>query len=237
MSTYVYAITPADHPLRLEGLHGVGEPAGELRVLKTDALGAVVSDAPENLRAKRRDLMAHQSVLSRLLDEGTALPMRFGLVGPDDSQVLAALDERRDEYGKRLKEIDGCVEYHVKVSRDEADMLREIVAESAEIRELNEVTRERPEAHTERLRLGELISREVRTRQDAVAESVVTHLAPVGLGHRVGSATASHFLNVSFLVKRDEAAAFARAVDEEVERQGAGYVVSLHGPLPPYSFV
>lgn len=237
MSTYVYAITPADHPLRLDGLHGVGEPAAELRVLKTADLGAVVSDAPEDLRAKRRDLVAHQSVLSRLLDEGTALPMRFGLVGPDDERVLAALEERRAEYGQRLKEIAGCVEYHLKVSRDENDMLREIVSDSEEIRRLNAVTRERPEAHEERLRLGELIAREVRRRQDGVAEEIVARLAPIGVGHRMGTATPTHFLNVSFLVNRDEAASFARAVDAEAEQQGPGYVLSLHGPLPPYSFV
>ncbi|MFE6775171.1 GvpL/GvpF family gas vesicle protein [Streptomyces sp. NPDC057702] len=237
MSTYVYAITPIDHPLRLEGLHGVGEPAGELRVLRTDELGAVVSDAPGDLRAKRRDLIAHQSVLSRLLDEGTALPMRFGLVGPDDEQVLSVLRERRDEYGQRLGEIAGCVEYHVKVARDEGDMLREIVAASPEIQRLNEVTRERPQAHTERLRLGELIAHEVREREEEVTESVVASLAPHGLGHRVATATPSHFLNVSFLVKRDQAEAFAQAVDEETQRRGAGYALSLHGPLPPYSFV
>ncbi|MBB5937066.1 GvpL/GvpF family gas vesicle protein [Streptomyces zagrosensis] len=237
MSTYVYAITPVDHPLRLDGLHGVGEPAGELRVLKTRELGAVVSDAPEDLRAKRRDLIAHQSVLSRLLDEGATLPMRFGLVGPDDDRVLAALEERRAEYGERLKEIAGCVEYHLKVSRDESDMLREIVSESDEVRRLNEITRERPDAQEERLRLGELLSHEVRQRQDDVANGIVARLAPTGLGHRVGAATSSHFLNVSFLVKRADATSFAQAVDEEAEQQGPGYVLSLHGPLPPYSFV
>lgn len=35
MPTYIYAITAADHPLRLDGLSGVGEPASELRTVKT----------------------------------------------------------------------------------------------------------------------------------------------------------------------------------------------------------
>jgi len=60
VSTYIYAITSAGHPLRLDGLKGVGEPANELRTVRTDALAAVISDAPGDLRAKRRDLVAHQ---------------------------------------------------------------------------------------------------------------------------------------------------------------------------------
>ena len=49
--------------------------------------------------------------------------------------------------------------------------------------------------------------------------------------------TKTHFLNVSFLVRRDEAAAFSQAVHEEAERRGEAYTFALNGPLPPYSFV
>ena len=70
MATYIYAITAADHPLRLDGLTGVGETPSGLRVVQSERHAAVVSDAPAGLRAKRRDLVAHQSVLERLMAEG-----------------------------------------------------------------------------------------------------------------------------------------------------------------------
>ena len=38
MPTYIYAITAADHPLRLDGLSGVGDPAAELRTVRTKEL-------------------------------------------------------------------------------------------------------------------------------------------------------------------------------------------------------
>lgn len=141
MPTYIYAITAADHPLRLDGLSGVGEPAADLRTVKTRDLGAVVSDTPADLRAKRRDLVAHQSVLERLMADGAALPMRFGLVGPDDEQVRAALDQGKDSYTARLAELDGRLEYNLKVSREEESLLREILTQSAEARRLSEYTR------------------------------------------------------------------------------------------------
>ncbi|MCT2588640.1 GvpL/GvpF family gas vesicle protein [Streptomyces sp. N2-109] len=237
MSTYIYAITPAGHPTALDGLAGVGDPPGELRVLRTEALGAVVSEAPEDLRAKRRDLVAHQSVLERLMRDGAVLPMRFGIVGPSDRHVLDSLEEHRDAYVERLKEVDGCLEFNLKVSRDENDLLREVVSESEEIRRLNAVTRQNPAAHAEKVALGELVSREVRVREESAAAEVVKQLAPTARRHSLAEPTTKHFLNVSFLVGRAEAASFSQAVDEEAQRRGEAYTLSLNGPLPPYSFV
>jgi len=69
MSTYVYAIVRAKHPFGSDPLLGVGEPAAPIRVLAEGDLAAVVSDAPEGLRAKRRDLLAHQNVIERGLEK------------------------------------------------------------------------------------------------------------------------------------------------------------------------
>ncbi|MCA1221916.1 GvpL/GvpF family gas vesicle protein [Streptomyces sp. 8L] len=237
MSTYVYAITASDHPVRLDGLNGVGEPASKMRTVRTEGLTAVVSDAPEDLRAKRRDVAAHQAVLERLMADGAVLPMRFGLVGPDDEQVAAALDGNRASYEERLAELDDCLEFNLKVSRDEDDLLREIVRESDEIQELNELTRQNPDAHNEKVRLGELITAEVKARQERDAREITDRLAPAALNTSVGDATQETLLNVSFLVKREKAAAFSQAVHEEAGLHSEAYTIRLNGPLPPYSFV
>ncbi|OEV30346.1 gas vesicle protein [Streptomyces nanshensis] len=237
MSTYIYAITSAEHPQNLQGLSGVGEPAGTLRTVGTKSLSAVVSDAPEDLRAKRRDLAAHQAVLEQLMADGATLPMRFGLVGPDDGSVESVLEENKDAYAERLAELNGCVEYNLKAAREEDDLLREIVAGSAEIQRLREVSREHPEAQEEKVRLGELVSNEVQARHEAEARDLVERLSGGAQRHSVAEPTQSHFLNVSFLVRREDSAALAQSVHEEAERRGDVYSLNLHGPLPPYSFV
>lgn len=237
MPTYMYAVTAADHPLRLDDLAGVGETPAPLRTLGTGTLSAVVSDAPEGLRAKRRDLVAHQAVLERLMTDGSALPMRFGLIGPDDDQVLAVLADHRDTYLAQLAEIDGCVEYNLKASREEEDLLHEIVTGSAEVRRLREATREAPAAQTEKMRLGELVAHEVQTREDRERAELTALLAGDAVRHTVAEPPRDHFLNVSFLVRRGDATAFAQQVQQESERRGDAYSLRLHGPLPPYSFV
>lgn len=237
MSTYIYAITAADHPQNLHGLSGVGSPAGSLRTVKAQSLSAVVSDAPGDLRAKRRDLAAHQAVLEQLMADGATLPMRFGLVGPDDGAVETVLEENQESYAERLSELDGCVEYNLKAAREEDDLLREIVTGSEEIQRLREVTGEHPEAQDEKMRLGELVAGEVQARHEAEGRDLLERLSGGAQRHAVAEPTESHFLNASFLVRREDTAAFAQAVHEEAERRGDAYSLDLHGPLPPYSFV
>ncbi|WGP08381.1 GvpL/GvpF family gas vesicle protein [Streptomyces sp. SH5] len=236
MPTYIYAITGADHPLPFGGLHGVGDPPAELRTLRTDLLAAVVSEAPDGLRAKRRDVMAHQNVLEALMAGGATLPMRFGLVGPGDDEVIAALDREADAYRERLAQLDGRVEYNLKAGRDEDDLLREIMTESDEIRQLNERTRARG-SHDDRVALGELVAREVAARGQREAEDVAARLADAATHSSHAEPAPQQFLNLSFLVPRAETDAFVAAVRREAEERGDAYSFTLTGPLPPYSFV
>ncbi|MET7640925.1 GvpL/GvpF family gas vesicle protein [Streptomyces sp. NPDC005438] len=237
MSSYIYAITRTDHPTRLDGLAPVGEAEAPLRAVRTDTLSAVVSDAPDNLRAKRRDLAAHQAVLERLMEDGAVLPMRFGLVGPSDEDVVAALRQHEETYDRRLTEVDGCVEYNVKATRDEEDLLREILGDTDEIRQLRERARDERASHGDKVRLGELVAAEVRVRQDREGAELAELLAGNTVGHTVLDTPKDHFLNASFLVRRQDAAAFARRALDESERRGEAYSLSVNGPLPPYSFV
>ncbi|QKW10387.1 GvpL/GvpF family gas vesicle protein [Streptomyces sp. NA04227] len=238
MSTYVYAVTRADHPLRrLAGLAGIGDPPLPLRTVRTEQLTAVVSDAPTGLRAKRRDVLAHQTVIEALMADGATLPMRFGLLASDDNQVIEALGREEQHYRERLTDLDGQVEYNLKTARDEDDLLREIMTRSDRIRQLNDHTRDGSGTHEDRVALGELVSREVEARHSAEAIEVLTALAPAATRVFPSEATAGDFLNVAFLVPRNAGEEFVEAVQTEADRHGDAYAFTLTGPLPPYSFV
>ncbi|MEU2549576.1 GvpL/GvpF family gas vesicle protein [Streptomyces roseolus] len=237
MPTYVYAIVSADHPAPLEGLRGVGEPPAALRTVSAGDLVAVVSDAEEGLRAKRRDVLAHEAVVEALMAHGATLPMRFGLLGPDDGKVTEVLEHDGDTYRSRLTELDGHLEFHLKASRDEEDLLREIVADSVEIRELNERTRSGDAPQEDRVALGELVAREIAVRNAGQAEETLRRLEPVAARVARSEPGAGHFLNVSFLVPAGSSKEFVHAVREEADRRGDACAFTLTGPLPPYSFV
>jgi hypothetical protein len=237
MSVYVYSIVSSDHPSRLEGLRGVGDPPTELRTVRGASLRAVVSDAPEGLRAKRRDLMAHHAVQERLMTDGAVLPLRFGLTAADEDAVRDALETRAREYTDRLHALEGCVEYRVQAAQEEERLLRSILSETPQARRLNEeITAGRAGPDTA-IALGELIAREVQARHEELAAKATGALRPHARDERPSPPAGEDFLNVSFLVDRGREKAFTGAEADLAERFGEGFDFRLHGPLPVYSFV
>lgn len=205
--------------------------------MKTDELVAVVSDAPEDLRPKRRDLGAHQAVQERLMADGTVLPLQFGFTTQDDDAVRAVLEERKDEFAERLRALEGCVEYHLKAAQDEDALLRQILLESDEARGLNEEIRGGNSSPDLSFALGELVSREVQERQDRLAAGVLDALRGFAREERSSQATGNDFLNVSFLVERDKEQTFLGEEQGLAKELGEDFDLRLLGPLPAYSFV
>ncbi|MEE1767803.1 GvpL/GvpF family gas vesicle protein [Streptomyces sp. JV185] len=237
MAVYVYSIALTTHPQRLDGLDGVGDPPEVLRTVRTGKLSAVVSDAPEELRPKRRDLGAHQAVQERLMADGTILPLQFGFTTTDDDAVRAVLEDRADEFSERLRALEDCAEYHLKAAQDENALLRQILQESDEARELNDAIRSGNSSPELPLALGELVSQEVQERQDRLAAAVLDALRGFAREERSSQATGNDFLNVSFLVTRDNEKRFLSEEQSLAEELGEDFDLRLLGPLPAYSFV
>jgi hypothetical protein len=237
VSTYVYGITARSHPGPPEGMTGVGEPAREVRVLTAGELTAVVSDAPEDLRPKRRDLLAHQNVLAETGAAGCVLPMRFGSVATDDEAVAQVLADRSEHYLERLRELDGKVEYNVKATHVEEAVLHLVMAENAQVRSLAEANRRSGGgAYDDKIRLGEMVAAAVQAREAEDAVEVRNLLEPAAAAVSVGPESTGWLVNLSFLVARDSADRFIAAV-EQVRKSHAHLELRINGPLPPYSFI
>ncbi|TRV81102.1 GvpL/GvpF family gas vesicle protein [Streptomyces sp. 130] len=231
---YVYAITRAETPLP-DGLGGVGGPPARLRTVRRGRLAAVVSDAPPDLRARRRDLLAHQDLLLRLMDEGPVLPMRFGMVAPGQDAVERQLAAGEDGHVAALERLAGCHEINVKALAAE-DALAEVVAEDATVRKLREAARRRPGYETS-LRLGEAVAASLARRAAEAGRRVLRELTPRARAVAAGPEVQGCALNVSFLVEREAGDAFlARARRFAADHRGH-VELRLAGPLPCYSFV
>ncbi|MBT2365657.1 GvpL/GvpF family gas vesicle protein [Streptomyces sp. ISL-10] len=237
MSVYVYAITAATHPLRLDGVTGVGDPPQPLRIVKGTSLAAVISDAPDELRAKRRDVLAHVAALENLMEQGTVLPLRFGALAPDEETVRDTMEERTDAYQERLKAVEGCTEFHLKVSCDEEALLREVLRQSDDARRMNEEIRAGRGGQDLKVALGELVADEVRVRHETYASGIIEALRPSAREIQQSVASGDDFLSVSFLVEQERTEEFVARETGLAEQHGEDFDFRLRGPLPPYSFV
>ncbi|MFF8828288.1 GvpL/GvpF family gas vesicle protein [Streptomyces sp. NPDC015131] len=237
MSTYVYGIARSSHPGLPEKMGGIGDPAQPVRVLKHGALAALVSDAPDDLRPKRRDLMAHQNVLAEAGAGGAVLPMRFGGVSPDDDAVLTVLSEREEHYLERLRALDDKVEYNVKASHDEEAVLHRVLADNPELRKLSEANRAAGGGtYEQKIALGERVAAAVQQRESGDAVLIQQTLETEAADLRPGPESGGWLANISFLVDRERADSFVAAIDS-FQKTHTHLVLQVNGPLPPYSFV
>ncbi|GDY32531.1 GvpL/GvpF family gas vesicle protein [Gandjariella thermophila] len=234
--TYLYGIVRSAQPLRLDGRGGVGDPPRALRRVPAGALAVVVSDAPERLRAKRRDLLAHAQVLEDLLAQGATLPMRFGSIAEDDDTVRRQVAAHADRYRTALSELDGRVEVNVKATHRGEPILREVLAGDDGLRRWNDDLRRRGGDPRERAGFGEAVARAVGLREAEDADRIVRRLRPKAVRESHGPRVGDCFVNVSFLVERRDLAAFEAAAGDLVDALDPVAEVRVRGPLPPYSF-
>jgi gas vesicle protein GvpL/GvpF len=238
MSTYVYGFTSSAHPLGIDGITGVGADKPPLRVVRHDGLAAVVSDAPEGLRPKRRDLEAHQAILDTLGSGGTVLPMRFGTVAPDDDAVAAELAARAEHYGALLTELTGKTELNVKVVHREDDVLRALLLSNPGLQARNEALRAAGGGtHQDRVAFGEAMAAALEGWCAVQEERIVAELRPHAAQLSFGPLAEGCFVNASFLVADTARSDFDTALARVREALAAVADVNLYGPLPPYSFV
>ncbi|NSC20817.1 GvpL/GvpF family gas vesicle protein [Streptomyces albus subsp. chlorinus] len=237
MSTYVYGIARTPAPKLRDDLTGVGDPPRPVRVLERDGLVALVSDAPADLRPKRRELLAHQQVLAEASAERPVLPMRFGSLSEDDRTVGEVLGERADHFRERLDALEGKVEYNIKASHDQEAVLHVVMAEQPELRAESEALRAAGGgSYEQKLKLGEKIAHAVQAHEATDAALLRGALEPVAAEVSEGPQSTGWLANLSVLVDREQGDGLL-AVIEELGTSAPQLDLRVNGPLPPYSFV
>ncbi|MFC9749772.1 GvpL/GvpF family gas vesicle protein [Streptomyces niveus] len=231
---YVYGIVRRTHPLAT-GAIGVGEPPAPVRLLPADDLAVVVSAAYPGLRARRRDLMAHQGLLMTLAEAGPVLPMRFGMVAPDEDTVLAGVAARHGEHVAVLERLDSRVEMNIKITPLQ-DNLATLIREDPVVRRIREETRRHP-SYEANVRLGEAVAAGLRRRAAVAAAGLPAEFAGMADEVRPGPDVEGCVLNVSFLVPRREEGRFRNVAERFAADHRDRLELRVTGPLPCYSFV
>lgn len=237
---YVYGVIPAANasPPR-----GPGIDDAPLGVIPHGGVAALISDVPGDvLEAGREELLRHSRVLEETMEHSVVvLPMRFGVVLPDEETVhQRLLDPYGEELEAQLEAMKGKVEITIKGIYDEAAVLREVIAEDRSIAKLREAIHGKPEEATyyQRIELGELISAALEEKRAAAAPQVIDRLAGLAVDVRVGEPVHERMaVNASFLVERSRLEEFDRVVEEIGAEQAGRIQLKYTGPLPPHSFV
>ncbi|MER6170527.1 GvpL/GvpF family gas vesicle protein [Streptosporangium sp. NPDC001681] len=239
--SYIYGIVPADVELTPDTL-GVGDPPGQVRLVRYGEIAALVSDVPTDRPLGRPDdLMAHQRLLDEAAAEVPVLPLRFGAVVTDAQAVVdELLTPYHDDFRNTLNELEGRAEYIVKGRYVEQTILWEVLEENPETARLRDEIRGRPEEATwdTRMRLGELINTSIAAKREADTAALLDVFTPLCVAIAVREPTheqdAAH---LALLAQTDRQPEIEEALAEFGTRWAGRVGLRLLGPLAPYDFV
>ena len=113
---YLYAIIPARED-REYGEIGIG--GAQVYLISDDHVAAVVSDYIGNkIRPERRHIAAHQTVLKRLMEEISPLPISFGVIADATKDIHRILTLNRKSFLEQIQRVEGKVEMGVRIVWD-----------------------------------------------------------------------------------------------------------------------
>jgi hypothetical protein len=238
---YVYGILPADVEMADE-MPGVGDPPGQIRVVRSDDLAALVSevDLSQGLGSPD-DLTAHKDILDASAAELPVLPLRFGAVlTSEDAVAEELLDANHDEFADALDELDGRAQFVVKGRYVQDVILDEVLSQNKQAGRLAEKIHGKNSDATRdsRIRLGEMINKAVAAKR----EEDTGALGDAMNGHCVASVVRdpTHELDavhVAFLVDSDQEDDMEAALEDLAGSWDGRVELRLLGPMAAYDFV
>ncbi len=222
-------------PLRLP--RGVGD--GAVRLIEAHGLAAAVSaiDASDATPSVARAL-AYARVVEALHTNRAVVPMRFGCVLAEESDVIELLRVRRAEYVHVLQVLDGCVEMGVRILRRGPDISPppSALTDAGGSRRGPGATylNRRGAVYTEQERRA-IEATQVTDRLRAACAGWFVQFKAEGPGRSLHATATSSFASAYFLVQRHALEPFCQACREFGRTAPAP--LRLSGPWPPYNFV
>lgn len=255
---YVYAIGAADiaAPAQVAGF------GGPLFVVRYGALGAVVSRMrpsarPDQHRASEtsetvdaapdggaptangENLLRHEAIVEAICAGAAALPVRFGVILPDEAAVERALERQRDTLRADLLRIGDKVEMGVIALWNPAVIQEEAEKDAEVALAANQRAEPRPGLAYLRARQAQYQrSAALRARAERLGDALDAELRPRPLQSQRALCPAPRLaLRAIHLLERAQVGAFEEAFDAARRRHAAEARLLLSGPWPPYSFV
>jgi hypothetical protein len=233
---HVYGVVrwPADLRVDEAGL-------GPVREVVHGDLAALCSDVESEPLGRRRELKAHADVLAQVCQQAAVIPMTFGTVLADDDAVSRELLERyAGHLHGELDRLATVQQFNLRLVPDEDALLRDVLAESADLRRLSRAVQGLPPGlgQAQRLRLGEAMAHGFQDLAHRLGDAAVRALAAHTVDLRVEEAGGPDGVTrAALLVQRCDTAAFLDAAGALAERMSGRVVCRLVGPLPPFAFV
>ena len=237
---YIYGLLNGANPA-IAGSLGEGVGGAPVQLLPSGPLSVLASAiAPGPVAQTRRNMIAHTTLLERVIAHADVLPVRFGTVTPDAGTLAGCIAANTAAFQSGLRDIAGRVELGLKASWRDGVVFAAIIAADPDLCRLRDRLRNRPASETyyERVELGRRVEAALVGRRAAETEAILAELAPLAeRAVELRTLDEDMILNRAFLVRREQEARFDAQVQAVAERGAARMSFRYIGPVPPYNFI
>src|SRR5437868_5082371 len=237
---YVYGIIQSDEPASFGkiGMGGAGDPV--YTITYRDIAAVVSNTAVFIFDPTRENALAHEHVIETVMKNYTIIPMSFGTVFRTDDDIHEVLKSIYPSLKDVLNQMEGKLEFGLKVNWDRDRIIEELKHDDEEIRQFHqEITRKHLQStYLARMQLGRMIDKSLAERSAQYVREIYEGLRNSCVASRDNKPIGDKMiLNAAFLVERESEADFDAAVNRVAKKYGDRLNFKYTGPWPPYNFV
>ncbi len=237
---YVYGIIQSREPVTF-GKMGIGGTGQMVYAVTHGDISAVVSRTGVFIfDPTRENALAHEHVIETVMKTHTIIPMSFGTVFRTEDDIREVLRSIYPSVKDVLKQMEGKVEFGLKVSWDRDHVVEELRRDHEEIHRFHqEITRKHLQStYFARMQLGRMIEKALTERSGEYLREIYEGLRTICVASRDNKPIGDKMImNAAFLIEREREAEFDAAVNRIAKKFGDRLNFKYTGPWPPYNFV
>lgn len=185
-----------------------------------------------------RELIAHQQIVEKIMEQSPLLPVKFGTILKDEEKVKSVLEKGYFFLRNTLRDIEDKIELDLVCFWNVEKASQLTYQKSKKVRSLQEKIIKKEEVTFEdKIVLGKLVADYLASKREKLRNRILKMLkkeAVESCSHAL--ADVNMLLNQAFLIEKKSQEAFNQALNQ-LDNYFANLLnFRLVGPLPPYSF-
>lgn len=236
MSKYLYGIIeePQIKTFKFRGL----ESAAVYTINYRD-VAAVASNIEINeIDPTRKNVLAHTLAQDSIIKTYTFIPMGFGVVATDESQVRNLLEKNYLSLVSELKKLAGKIEVEIKIFWDDKALANENQHLINQVQTRVKAASSAVESQRLLTEAGMQIEKIVQSWKAKYVDQIYSSLKKLAIDCRLNNcAGVKMLLNASFLIDKKIESEFVDQVRNLDAKYRGNFNFKYIGPLSPYNFV
>jgi DnaJ-domain-containing protein 1 len=229
---YLYGVIETE---RRKSFGNIGVGNSEVYTIQYEDIGAVVSDILVNYKVEIEEAMTHEKTLRKIMETHTIIPMGFGVIAGNESEIINILKRGRMKFKNTLEKIDNKLQINVKISWYNT-ILTDILKENEEIQTLSAKVKKTANQSL-KIELGKKVKSALDERKNEYMKDIHSILGDLSNGFKQNKITDQDtIMNASFLVDKEKEQKFYDKLEELEKKYEKKFKFLCVGPLPPYNF-